>query len=207
MCPQLFIAQAQDAGWHFGLHDPSFEGWAILIAYALAAAITLQAAAGSTGRDAFFWWIVAGLMAFLCLNKQLDLQSLVTDWGRSLAKEQGWLDRRRSLQAGFVLGIGILMFIVAAGMLWFMRRSLWRLRLAILGLTFVAGFVLARAASFHHLDSWLGTPIDPGNYFRYNALFELPGIVLIAIAARLHVRATNKPKSSPNPRHRSTHAD
>lgn len=42
------------------------------------------------GQRNWLWLAVAVVMAGLCINKQLDLQSLFTDIGRVIARHQGW---------------------------------------------------------------------------------------------------------------------
>ena len=52
---------------------------------------------------------------------------------------------------------------------------------ALLGLGFVCVFVVVRAASFHHVDSLLGTWVFG---VKMNWVLELPGPILVALVAR-----------------------
>ena len=78
--------------WRPGIGDPTFMGWLTVAAYAIAAFTALLAARragrapGTTRGSRGMWLLVAAFMALLCLNKQLDLQSLLTDIGRQLSK-------------------------------------------------------------------------------------------------------------------------
>jgi len=93
----------QQITWRPGIGDPTVMGWVTVGAYAVAAAVAGVAAHRARGAAAPHpgpdrtWLLVAGLMALLCVNKQLDLQSLFTDLGRVLAREQGWYARRREV--------------------------------------------------------------------------------------------------------------
>ena len=64
--------------------------------------------------------------------------------------------------------------------LWLMRGCLRRNGLAVLGLAFVTAFVAVRAVGFHHFDVLINSRLLD---IRYNVLFELSGLVLIAANA------------------------
>jgi hypothetical protein len=53
------------------------------------------------------------MLFLLGVNKQLDLQTLLGDVGRSVSTAQGWYDKRRAVQAVFVLVFAIICGIVA----------------------------------------------------------------------------------------------
>jgi len=172
--------------WRPTIGDPSVMGWVTVAAYALATAAAL-AAAGSASRtdpdsrgDELAWLLVAGLMGFLCVNKQLDLQSLVTDLGRVLARRQGWYVDRHHYQKIFIFML-IGGSLVGAGVLAMVFRRFWRQHVLLgLGLVFLLTFVAVRAIGFHHMDillhtSWAGV--------RVNWFLEFTGIGLVAGAA------------------------
>ncbi|MCE8442687.1 isopropylmalate isomerase, partial [Rhodovulum sulfidophilum] len=117
----------------------------------------------------------------LAINKQLDLQSALTATGRCLAKLQGWYGQRRAVQTEFIAAIGTLSLLSLIGLLWLLRGTLRRSAPAIVGLCFVSGFVLIRAAGFHHFDHLLGMPTLLS--VRANMVLELTGPLLIAAAA------------------------
>ena len=64
-------------------------------------------------------------MAALCINKQLDLQSLFTDIGRVIAWKQGWYQERREFQKWFVLGV-LATSLLATAFLVFRFRGFWK---------------------------------------------------------------------------------
>lgn len=178
--------------WSPGLGDNNLMGWLIVLAYLVAAVFSMRAAVVIAGleaadrRERRFWWIAGAIMLFLAVNKQLDLQTLVTQIGRCHAQLSGWYDMRRIVQRDFILAIvaaGAVMLLVLAFLL---RGILERVWPALLGLAFVCLFVVVRAASFHHMDALLGTWVFG---VKMNWLLELPGPILVAGVALRRRRA------------------
>ena len=172
--------------WRPEIGDPSTMGWITVAAYAFAA-FTCVLAAIRTGRSPgtargsrALWSLVALLMAFLCVNKQLDLQSLLTDIGRVLAWRQGWYEDRREFQKLFI--IALLGFSLASAAFLLLRcHAFWKRHLLLaVGLVFLGTFIAVRAVSFHHFDSFLKW--SPGGV-RMNWLLELSGIAIVWISA------------------------
>lgn len=182
-------------GWRPAIGDPSVIGWLTVAAYGAAAVLCALAArnapAGGPGtperRERRLWIWIAALMAFLCVNKQLDLQTLFTKIGRELAVRGGWYENRRIFQFLFVLAIA------AVGVWGFglIRRGTRRARrerkLLLYGVCFLIAFIVVRAASFHHVAVLLQTGVLG---IRLNWVLELGGIGMIAVSA---VRALRRP--------------
>lgn len=172
--------------WTPGIGDSHVFGWAIVGIYlAAAVACAIVGRRGgfpnqTQGRELLFWWLCAALLALLAVNKQLDLQSLLTAVARCVALDQGWYEDRRDVQRKFVLAVlaGGLLLVIVSG-LW-LRKTFARTGLAILGLGLVSTFVVIRAASFHHVDSLINETLLG---LRMNWLLELPGPILILVAA------------------------
>jgi hypothetical protein len=172
--------------WTPGIGDPTVTGWLTVVAYFVAAAYSFKAAGQSqlSGRnwktEGAFWACLAMAMFALGVNKQLDLQSLMTEIARNFAKEGGWYDGRRAVQQ---IAIGLIAAGAGAGailMVFVLRNAANEVKVAALGFCLVLAFVLIRAASFHHIDLLLGRDVMG---IRWNALLELPGIVVIAACA------------------------
>lgn len=186
--------------WRPEIGDPSLMGWFTVFCYG-AAAFTCWLAArragrapGTVGGSRATWIMVAILMTFLCLNKQLDLQSLFTDIGRVMSRNQGWYQERRAFQKWFVLGVLAVSFLTAALTL-FRFRQFWRQHfLLAAGLAFLLTFIVIRAVSFHHIDLFLRTEIAG---VRMNWALELGGIALISLAAWLDYRNPKKAPKAP----------
>lgn len=172
--------------WHWGLGDNNVMGWITVLVYvgaALAAATAARRLAGPdtlVRRERGFWWTAAGIMLALALNKQLDLQTLFTLIARCHAQLSGWYDIRRIIQRDFILAVAVAGVGFLGLLTYLLRGILGRVWLALLGLGFVCLFVLVRAASFHHMDSLLGTWVFG---VKMNWLLELPGPILVALVA------------------------
>lgn len=169
--------------WSPTIGDPTPAGWLTVAAYALCALLAvavLLARAGGSARAKTFWLFLCLAMAFLAVNKQLDLQSLLTATGRCISRQQGWYEDRRSVQRGFIEALLVIIVVVLAGSLFWMRHDLRRNGMALLGLVLVAGFVAVRAVSFHHFDEVINFRVRD---VRFNVIFELAGLVLIAVNA------------------------
>ena len=179
---------APDGRWHPGIGDPDITGGVTVLEHALAMGLCALCAARTPARDRRrrVWGVLAVLMLSLGINKQLDLQTWFTEVGRDLAQAQGWYARRQTVQVAFVVALALC---GAGGSLWLWRllRAMGsELRWAALGLIFLMVFVVTRAASFHHVDRWLG--IELGRHVRVNAVLELSGIGIIVSAAAVWLR-------------------
>jgi hypothetical protein len=179
--------------WRPMIGDPSFMGWLTVAAYALAAVLCLLAAQRvpldddlRPNRPRRHMWLGVGLfMSFLCLNKQLDLQTLLTRIGRELATQGGWYGQRQIVQLFFVIAVataGIAAFIIIRRKT---RSVLRESRLLLFGLSFLISFIIIRASSFHHVGEFLGREIIG---IRMNWMLELGGIGLVAVSAAQAIR-------------------
>jgi hypothetical protein len=172
--------------WRPELGDNHLMGWVTVGVYLVAAvaavlvARRLTAPDAVTRRERWFWRITAAILLLLAVNKQLDLQSLLTVFARCHAQLSGWYEDRRGVQEAFIYLVaagGILGFALSAYLL---RGILGRVWPALAGLAFVCVFVVIRAASFHHVDVLLSS-MAAG--IRLNWLLELPGPTLVALHA------------------------
>ncbi len=177
--------------WSPGIGDPTLVGWFTVFAYfATSWAVWRLAkrlrAAQSRSYEWRFWQFCAVLLLGLGINKQLDLQSALTELGRVLAKAQGWYEVRRFVQLAFIV-----FSVAVAGLLWLilsltLRHAPRATRVALFGLALIGAFVLVRASSFHHVDEmlnagWLG--------FELNWLLELGGILTVALGCVMRPHA------------------
>lgn len=160
-------------------------GWLTVLVYFLSAGLaglvySRRSLVQLNSRSSGFWLGIGIVLLFLGVNKQLDLQSLFTQWGRCLAMEHGWYAMRRGVQYGFLALLfgSIVVFVVAIAVR--LRGELNKNALALAGMGFVLVFVFARAASFHHLDVAINADIVG---FRINWLLELAGPLMVDLAA------------------------
>ncbi len=184
----LLATFAQDGWigrWSPGIGDPSLIGWLTVVLYLVAAFVSFRVPFQSphrfTRREVRFWFGLALVLLLLGINKQLDLQTAFTEFGRVLAHAQGWYDSRALLQRAFILVIGLMS--VAFGIVLFalLRKLPRATRMAAVGVVLLLGFIVVRAASFHHVDLFLGSDVLG---IRWNWLFECGALALIWIAAR-----------------------
>jgi hypothetical protein len=178
--------------WSPGIGDPTFVGWFTVAAYFAAALTCWRVRAGSPDadtnvrrRERVFWTVLTAALLFLCMNKQLDLQTALTESMRIVAKRQGWYDDRFAYQRAFIMAM-------AAGALvgtWLCLRLTARLaasvRIAGVGLVLIGAFVLIRAASFHHVDELLGQTVL---MLKSNWVLELTGIGVVLAGAWQRLR-------------------
>jgi hypothetical protein len=176
-----------DLSWRPTIGDPSFMGWLTVAAYALGAALAALASSKLAGsddkihrREKWVWAAVAVVMAVLCVNKQLDLQSLLTDIGRTLSRHEGWYEQRREFQKVFVVGVLFASGVFGCWFIWRFREFWTGHKLLAGGMLFLLTFIVVRAISFHRVDMFLGTRVIG---VKMNWALELTGIFLISLAA------------------------
>lgn len=172
--------------WNPRIGDPTVIGWVTVGAYFLAALLLwiqrrqapmLHQEHLRTHR--LFLLFFAGSMFALGINKQLDVQTWLTNVGRDISKAHGWWDNRRVAQAIVLAGIiagccGLMLVILRAG------GVIKAHRLAMFGFLVLVLFVITRASSFFQIDQLINFRILG---FRMNWLFELIGIGIIGASA------------------------
>jgi hypothetical protein len=179
--------------WTPGIGDPSFMGWFTVAAYLAAAALAWRAARAirkhvpeeAQGRQPAVWTFVAALFLALAINKQLDLQSLLTDIGRVFVANEGWNDHKATIQVTFIFFCLVAALVAVTTGVWVAHRRRREYGLLVAGGTFTVTFVLIRATSFHHMDRLIGHTIGG---VRMNWALELTGIGTTALAAWLRTR-------------------
>ena len=130
-----------------------------------------------------FWALLMVLFVFLGLNKQIDLQTWLTDVGRRMAQAQGWYDQRAQVQAVFIGAVAVTGLSLLAFLLDRTRELLPRHALAFVGLVLLACYVILRTASFHDIDRVMGWGVLG---FRLSWLLELLGIICVGTCAALN---------------------
>ena len=133
--------------WSPKIGDPTIGGWVTVMLYLLAAGscwisareLALEDIASNERRA---WWAISALFLALGINKQLDLQSALTEAGRVLAHYQGWFEQRQLVQLAFIVLVAIICLIAAITLLLWTRSAPTPTRLALIGTTMVLGFVV-----------------------------------------------------------------
>lgn len=193
------FAAVRDGRWYWELGDLDAGAVVVTGLYLLTSIVCLLAARqlnqlpSQTLRrvdpksEATFWFVLAFLLLLLGINKQADLQSLITLHGRDLFQYVGLYQVRRMFQIVFIALVAILALLCVLFGLWVVRRRSWPSHLAAIGLGFQAAFIVIRAASFHHIDYLLGQRIAN---LKINLLLESIGLVLMLLAAVGRLRRT-----------------
>jgi hypothetical protein len=192
--PWLLAATDTRGDWHFGIGDPTPMGWFIAFAYlaatgACAIVWAAERTASRRGQTAspLFWLVLTVSLLFLGINKQLDLQTLLNDVGRRMAKSEGWYDQRKVYQVIFIATVSTVGLIAVGGFLWLARKQWKRNIVALLGTVFLFVFVLIRASSIHHVDMMLHMRLLG---WTWNWVLELGGIIVVGIGAVLALATT-----------------
>ena len=180
-------------GWTPGIGDPTIYGWVTVAAYAVGAFCCWWASRRAPSGERRFWLLLTLIMAFLCINKQLDLQTLLTDAGRVEAKVHGWYAERHRYQVTFILALAVGSAIAVLLLLRRASRASGPVRGAIVGLALLLLFVLVRASSFHKVDWFINLRLAS---LRANHLMELGGIALVTAFAFAAARSRGKRRNS-----------
>ena len=168
------------------LHDQGPLAWFVVAGYLIGALLAFRAAAPAIGRERVFWLATAAIMILLGINKQLDLQSDLTDFARAAAHSEGWYSWRRDIQGVFLL-VMALGTIAVGTLLWrWLRGVTVSAKVAAMGLVILLAFIFLRAASFHHIDYWVTIHVAG---MRSGWWLELLGIVVIGCAAAWRSRS------------------
>jgi hypothetical protein len=174
------------------LGDPTLGGWVITLSYFVAAWLALSVARRiptvlrESRRERWVWFAILTFCLLMGINKQADLQTLLTSLGKAVAATGGWYEHRRLVQAAFVLvfaGVGLVTVILAFT---FTLRTSRPALVAVLGVGLLLGFAALRAAEFHHVDEAIE---EPPLLARYAFLLEGLGILVILAAALSRRRA------------------
>ncbi|KAB7644957.1 hypothetical protein [Polymorphobacter fuscus] len=163
--------------------DPS-EGtlpWLAVAGYLVAVVLCVrQRRHSATARERWFWTLAALAMLALGLNKQLDLQTALTAWGRQMARDDGWFAQRRAFQAAFVKTAAAVALVTGLAFAWLVRGMRRQVIVTLAGLMLLALFVVIRAASFHHIDVMMRAPVLG---LKLHTLLELAGIAVVIAGA------------------------
>ena len=162
------------------INDRTTTAWVIVALYFAAAGAAFWAGRSGRRKDRRFWIGTSVLLVLLGLNKELDLQTYLTDAGRWLAHYEGWYDYRRLVQGAFLLILAVgLIFVIVTLARW-LRRSPLPVKVAALGIAMLFAFIVMRAGSFHHIDRWVTVSIAG---LRSGWWLEILGTLVIAMSA------------------------
>lgn len=168
--------------WNPGWGDADILGVFLTFLYATAALMTSFAAVqvwlyGSQRSSRWLWTLAAAYLILLAINKQLDLQTFLTQTGRCIARAQGWYAQRRGMQQLATYAIFAAAAVAGLTLIGTARRGNG---LMIAGLGLLTTFVALRILSAHHMDALLRTPLFGLGLAR---VIELSSLLVINYAA------------------------
>ncbi|MDR7150048.1 hypothetical protein J2W49_002003 [Hydrogenophaga palleronii] len=138
-------------------------------------------------RERWVWQVLLMALIALGINKQLDLQSALTELGRIVAQREGWYESRRQTQLAFIAGAGILGLTFMVALLFLAWGSHQATLSALIGGFALLLFVMIRAASFHQVDRLLNADFAG---LRYNWIIEMGGLTWILASSMRRFRNT-----------------
>lgn len=167
------------------MNDPPLS-LLIVAAYVASAMMSARAAhASRTVAERGFWVVATAMLALLAINKPIDLQTLMIDELRTLARLQGWYEGRRTAQLIFLVIIAAVAVVATLQVGMWVRRIGGAAWVAAAGIATLLLFLVLKIAAHSHLDEWLGRGVEG---LRHGWILELAGCAMIAWAARAHLR-------------------
>lgn len=159
---------------------------------------------GSRSADRWppFWLTTFAVVAVLCLGRILELDSLVTDLGRSQARLAGWYRTRRGVQAVLVGGVATAWAIAVLTAIWRVPERRRRYLPTALVIVTMVCFAAVRLVSLHQVDSVLYRREVAG--IRGVAVIEWLLLATAALSIVWHPfqgPASERPLSDPGERH------
>lgn len=164
--------------------DPTVTGWLITVAYVLTALRcfrTAKALAGTSDPSRVRpWWWIGAFVGTLGINKQLDLQTLLIEWGRTGSRVLGLYESRRGIEIAFLVLLCLACIVFVGLWISHFRVFLRERRVLASGILITSLYVGIRAAdTLHALPATFAmdesAPV---------CLFELAGISIMFCGAR-----------------------
>lgn len=119
------------------------------------------------------------------INKQLDFQVFLTMFGRGLARHQGWLEHRRTVQCIFAITAIACASISGLLFIFRIRRIIKDSIIELTGVSILAFYAAIRVGSMNHLSS--AVSFEKSVFSRVHGI-ELAGLIVILFAVFVHVR-------------------
>jgi hypothetical protein len=181
--------------WTPTIGDPTFVGWLTVVLYFVTAwrsAVLVRSMyrdSAVSPREFFAWAIITVLFILLGINKQLDLQSALTELGRVLFYRSDRIGYKQTLQFWFIIFVAVAAAIVAAvivALIWKTHVGTW---IGCIGTVIILGFVFIRAASFHHVDVFIHSRIFA---LKWNWILEIGGILIVLYGTFVRSRVPDR---------------
>lgn len=133
------------------------------------------------------WTAIAVLLALLGVSELLQLQQAITNFGRSIAFDEGWYWHRQGIQAAFTKAGFAITVLLSFGFFLSARRTSLECAVALACAVMIVGYILVRAISLHHVDVLL---LKTTFGLRWSRIPEFAGniIILLSSLSRRHLR-------------------
>lgn len=154
-------------------------GWLTVLDYVLAFVLTGLAAAKDS-RNAGFWATACLFMLLLGGGKAMNIEPLVADMLRDVARHGGWYEVRRPYQEIIIALVAVSALAVGLALGFRKRRARWEVKLAGFALVALATFLGVESASLHAIDAKLHIRIIG---FSATGLAKNAFILLVAASA------------------------
>lgn len=166
-------------------------GWITFALYMVAAVLSFRGAiiarAHNSAAIGRIWNWLGAILAVLGLNKQLDLQTLLIEFGRLVARREHLYEYRIELHAlfflGFIVGIIAVLVLLIVRLPVQIRCFGRQLPLAAIGCILVCVYIVIRAASIDHVDQMMRLDFER---IPFLWLLEASGLTLIIVQALRH---------------------
>ena len=173
--------------WHAGIGDPTILGWLTVAVYLVAVFCCVKQArvVKMRGGGTKFWLFLAIFLLLLAINKQLDLQGWLTQAAKDSAFANGWYEYREPVQIALISIIGLSLLIVGVTSRLYLINSWRHYPLAWVGTILLFAFILMRAVSFHHFDTFINHDVLG---LKINVIVEFGAVLLIILGAIFNKR-------------------
>ena len=160
---------------------PNLGAWITASLYVSAAysCRTTVARMEPASREARMWISIAVLSIALGVGELFNLQAVMTNFGRTLAQQEGWYGQRQPVQATLI-GISSAVTSVLRCALLFARRTSFQCRVALTSAALIVCYTLVRASSLHDVDAMLSRSVFG---LHLNRIPELAGIAVMLLAS------------------------
>jgi len=189
---RILVRAYREGHWKDKAGDPSVMGWLVTAVYLGTAGLCLanvRRREKSTHAVSYpwFWWFLGLTLLCLGINKQLDLQMLLADIGRTYARTMGWYRTRKPVQIRAVALAASLSLGLLGTVLFQLRRAPRSTWSALGGLLLLVGLVSVHLVSLHRQEHFLARPMLG---LPLGALLEIVAALLVAISAWLFKRGS-----------------
>ena len=173
---------------------PSLGSWITAAVYFWGAyscrATAIRLKVGSLETRA--WTAIAVLLALIGISELLQLQPAITNFGRSIAIDEGWYWRRQGIQTAFTKIGAAITVAFSLGLFLSARRTSLECAIALAGAVMIVGYIFVRAVSLHQVDALL---LKTTFGLHWSRIPEFAGSVIILLSS-----LSRRLKATPNRR-------